>query len=163
MGIRIEFYQNTTSLPLRELLDTEYESFKKDYVAAQSIELKKYGLDTDDMDIFGFLSIDPATKGDFEGLDRSLLDILDFAFFRFRHESFIDLGTSVYKKHYEESSGMVNATRDAELKNFWDILLYGRSIATGHPWSASYHGEVLCGMPPSNFRNNLGCPRERRW
>jgi hypothetical protein len=43
---------------------------------------------------------------------------------------------------------MVNATRDAELKNFWDILLYGRSIATGHPWSASYHGEVLGYVSP---------------
>jgi hypothetical protein len=148
MGIRIEFYKNTTSQSLRELLDAHYESFKKDYVAHQSDEIKKYDLDAEDMALFGFLSIDPATKIDFEGLDQSLLDTLAFVFFRFRHDYFEPIGPAVYKKNYEASSGMVSATRDTELEEFWEILLHGRSIAMGHPWSASYHNTQLGFLSP---------------
>ena len=35
MGIRIEFYENTTAKSLRELLEEHYESFKKDFVEEQ--------------------------------------------------------------------------------------------------------------------------------
>ncbi|MHC6203393.1 hypothetical protein ACYULU_09385 [Breznakiellaceae bacterium SP9] len=143
MGIRIEFYQNNTAKSLKELLEEHYESFKKDFVAEQTALMKKCDLDAEDLELFGFLSLDRATKLDFERVDSFLLDTIAIAFVFSRKDLFKPIGSSVYKRYYEESSGMIEATRDTELKEMWEIVLHGRSISDGSTRSGFYQGTQL--------------------
>ena len=138
MGLRITYYRNNDGKTLKDLIIQNYVQFREWYLQQEKISKEEFNELFGNEQIKHYLHNNEYVMGDFEPIDKRLIDELTSEFLATyldlanRPDSLVELvGPCMNKFHYPQSNHLVSATNDHEFIGLWNYIINGRSLKDG--------------------------------